>query len=156
MKKIIIDEMELLVENYNRDYIKSDITGKNLVRIKCETTLKNEDNDKLKKLLDKESFELRIPDEKFDFRARKGEITYSYTHGNPFKDENIEYTHVLEIIEYEENKEIEPDKRASLELELARVKKRLSIIERALLTKGIISKDILEEIMTDKLNRNSI
>lgn len=152
MKKIFIDNMELLVDNFNRDYIKSETSGKNLIRIKCETIVKDEENDKLKKLLENEKFELKVPDEKFSFSARKGEISYSYTDGNPFKDKSIEYTHVLEIIEFEEIKEIEPSNKAPLEAELTLVKKRLSMIERILLSKGLISKDDLDQILKNELH----
>lgn len=152
MKKIIIDNMELFVENYNRDYIKSEISGENLIRIKCETVVKSEDNEKLKKLLDNKNFHISIPDEKLQFSARRGEISYYYTDGNPFKDGLIDYTHVLEIIEFEEVKEIQSSKKASLEAEILLLKKRLSIVEKVLLDKGIISKDDLDEIIKNKLN----
>lgn len=152
MKKIFIDDMELLVDKYSRDYIKSEVSGKNLIRIKCETIVKDEVNDKLKKLLENRSFELSIPDEKLSFTARRGEISYSYTEGNPFKDKTIDYTHVLEIIEFEEIKEIKYNREISLEAELNQVKNRLSIIERILLSKGIISKSDLDQILKNNFN----
>lgn len=152
MKKIFIDDMELLVDKYSRDYIKSESSGKNLIRIKCETIIKDEENEKLKKLLENRSFELSIPDEKLSFTARKGEISYSYTEGNPFKDKTIDYTHVLEIIEFEEIKETKHNKETSLEVELTQVKNRLSILERILLSKGIISKADLDQLLKKNLN----
>lgn len=152
MKKIFIDNMELLVDKYSRDYIKSEVSGKNLIRIKCETIVKDEENDKLKKLLENHSFELSIPDEKLSFTARRGEISYSYTEGNPFKDKTIDYTHVLEIIEFEEIKETKLSQGISLETELAQVKNKLSIIERILLSKGIISKADLDQMLKNNLD----
>lgn len=152
MKKILINNMELLVENYNRDHIKSEISGENLIRIKCETIVKNEDNERLKKILDNKSFKISIPDEKLQFNARKGEISYYYTDGNPFKDESIDYVHVIEIIEFKEIDETESSKNSSLESEFLLLKKRLSIIEKALLNKGIISKADLDKIINNNLN----
>ncbi len=152
MKKLFIDDMELLVDNYSRDHIKSEASGKNLIRIKCETIVKDQENEKLKKLLEKQNFEISIPDEKLILSARRGEISYSYTEGNPFKDEVIDYTHVLEIIEFEEIKEIESEKKTPLETELTIVKKRLSIIESMLLSKGIISKDDLDKVLKNDLH----
>lgn len=151
MKKIIIDNMELLVDNYNRDFVKSEISGKNLIRIKCETKLQNEENENLKKLLDKKNFNFNIPDEKLQFTARKGEISYYYTYDNPFKDEKVEYTHVLEIIEFEEMKSISTSSNTSLESEIVKLKKRIAIIEKILLSKGLISKDDLNELFRDDL-----
>lgn len=146
MKKIYVNDMELLVENYNRDFIKSEVTSNKIIRIKCETKVKNDDNEKLKQILENKSFMLRVPDEELKFEARKGEITYNYTDGNPFKDENIEYTHVLEIIEFEEvestqtNDEIVP----SSEIEI--LKKKIAFLERILIEKGIISLDDINKI----------
>jgi len=146
LKKIYVNDMELLVENYNRDFIKSEVTSNKIIRIKCETKVKNDDNEKLKQILENKSFMLRVPDEELKFEARKGEITYNYTDGNPFKDENIEYTHVLEIIEFEEvestqtNDEIVP----SSEIEI--LKKKIAFLERILIEKGIISLDDINKI----------
>lgn len=152
MIKILIDDMELLVDKYSRDHIKSEVSGKNLIRIKCETVVRDDENEKLKKLLENRSFMLNIPDEKLSFTARKGEISYSYTEGNPFKDKTIDYTHVLEIIEFEEIKEIIHNQEKSLEDELTQLKNRLSIIERILLSKGIISKADLDQIIKENSN----
>lgn len=152
MKKILIDDMELLVDKYNRDYIKSEASGEKLIRIKCELVVNGEDNERLKKLLDETKFKIDIPDEKLNYDARKGEITYYYTDGNPFKDESIEYTHVLEIIEFEEVKITEHKEKTSLESEVLLLKRRLSIIEKILLNKGIISKDDLDELFKGSLN----
>lgn len=152
MKKIIIDNLELLVEKYSRDYIKSEISGENLIRIKCETLVNSEDNEKLKKLLDNRKFILSIPDEKLQFDARKGEISYNYTDGNPFQDKSIDYTHVLEIIEFEENKKTQSNKKVSLESEILMLKKRLSIMEKVLLNKGIVSKKDLDELLKNNIN----
>ncbi|MFA5524347.1 MAG: hypothetical protein WDA24_08300 [Tissierellales bacterium] len=147
MKKILLGNMELLVDKFNRDYIKSEISGKNLIRIKCETVVKDGDHDKLKKLLENEKFELSLADDKLSLSARKGEISYNYTDGNPFKDKSIDYIHVLEIIEYEEIKDIESVNKVSLDTELTLVKKRISMIEKILLNKGLISKDDLDDIL---------
>ncbi|SDZ25765.1 hypothetical protein SAMN05660462_02401 [Proteiniborus ethanoligenes] len=146
MERLIIDDMELRLENYNRDYIKSEVTEKNLIRIKCESIVKGHDNERLKKILENKSFEVNIPDDNLKFKGRKGEITYYYTDGNPFTDKEIEYTHVIEIIEFEDVKEDESNNKLSLEQEILILKNKLSFIENLLIKKNIISIDDIDRV----------
>ncbi|MGF7058361.1 hypothetical protein [Brassicibacter mesophilus] len=148
MKKIFVNEMELIVENYNRDFIKSEVTSNRIIRIKCETKVRNDDNEKLKQILEDSSFMLKIPDEMLEFKAKKGEITYNYTDGNPFKDENVEYTHVLEIIEFEEPESMQSDEKTVPSSEMEILKKKVSFLERVLIEKGIISLDDIDKMFT--------
>lgn len=150
MKKIFLNDMELSLQNYNKDSIKSEATKNRLIRIKCETKVKNLDNERLKKLLDEESFIIRIPDEDMEFKATKGEITYNYTDGNPFKDKEVEYTHVLEMIEYEEVKDILKSEEAVSSTEIEILKNKVAFLERILIEKGIIS---LNDIMDKQDNK---
>ncbi len=148
MKKIYLNEMELLVENYSKDYIKSEITNKRIIRVKCEAKLKNDNNEKLKIILDDTSFMLKIPDDMLEFKARKGEITYNYTYDNPFKDENFEYFHVLELIEFEEVEAVHNNEEAISSSEIEILKKKISFLEKVLIEKGIISLDDIDKMFT--------
>lgn len=139
---MILDTIELTIDNYKRDFIRSEITNKRLLRLKCETILKGkEKSDILKDLLKKESFHVTIPHESLEFRGREGEISYNYTYGNVYKDSEAEIVHVLEIIEYEDvpedlvvNENIQED-------QIALLKKRISTLEELLIRKGIITAD---------------
>ena len=139
MKKIFLNDMELLLQNYNRDFIRSEATRNKIIRIKCETKVKNLDNEKLKKILDEDSFIIKIPDEELELKARKGDITYNYTDGNPFKDEEVEYTHVMEIIEYEELEDITKSVATISNSEIEILKNKVAFLEKVLIEKGIIS-----------------
>ena len=157
MKKIYINQMELLVENYSRDFINSEVTNNRIIRIKCETKVKNDDNEKLKSILDENSFMLSVPDEMLEFEARKGEITYNYTDGNPFKDKNIEYTHVLEIIEFEQVEDIQISGETVPSSEIEILKKKISFLERVLIEKGIITLDDINNRQENfNMNQNNI
>lgn len=149
MKNIIIDNMDLSLETYIIDNIKSEHTGEILIRIKCESIVKSHDNEKLKKILENKSFVVKMPDENLQFKGRKGEITYYYTDGNPFVDKEIYYTHVIEIIEFEDIKEDESNNKLSLEQEILILKNKLSFIENLLIKKNIISIDDIDENQED-------
>lgn len=153
MKKIFIDDIELLVDGYERDHIRSEYTNNKLIRIKCETKVKGIDNSKkLKGVLGNKNFTVKIPDEKLEFEARQGEISYDYSDGNVFKDKNVDIIHILEIIEFEEEAE---EIKAQMKAEDSRVEKlekKIVILEKLLVDKKIIDREEikrLSDLMTE-------
>ena len=142
MEKIILDDIELSIDNYKRDFIRSEITNKRLLRLKCETVLKGKENsDMLKELLKKESFQVNVPHESLDFKGREGEISYNYTYDNLYKDSDAKVVHVLEIIEYEDipvDLIVQEDPK---EDQIALLMKRINLLEELLMKKGLITDD---------------
>ena len=152
MTKIIINDMELNVEKYNRDYIRSEISNKRLLRIKCETIIKGRDeSEKLRGLLANKSFAVNIPSESIEFKGREGEISYHYMMDDISKGDDVEYNHVIEIIEFEDiPKEMLSDEIGLKDIDLLR--KRVLILEELLISKGIINKEEIEELLKGKFN----